>query len=197
MKLAYRFDATQSAGKDNQTKMWGRKDRPESVPTPTTPEVEPQRPQRQARPPSAASSVARLGKSLKLKGNLSGKEDLYIDGEVEGNVQFENCCLTIGPSGTVKADIQARSVVILGRVKGNVQATDRTEIRNSGNLEGDLITARVIVEEEAIFRGSIDIVKPKDERASSEVAKRDVRSSGISEQKSTPETATARAAKTS
>ena len=184
--------------------MWGRKDQPESPPTPTTsettrtpPAVQPSRPAREARPASGAPTVARLGKSLKFKGDLSGKEDLYIDGEIDGNVQLEDCDLTIGPNGTVKADIRARSVVILGRVKGNVQVSDRTEIRNTGNLEGDLVTARVIVEEQAVFRGSIDIVKPDDDRSASAVAKRAVRSSGATPSKSASEVRAPGAAPTS
>ena len=98
--------------------MWGRKDQPESPSTPTTseatrtpPAVQPSRPAREARPASGAPTVARLGKSLKFKGDLSGKEDLYIDGELDGKVQLEDCDLTIGPNGTVKADIRARSVM--------------------------------------------------------------------------------------
>jgi cytoskeletal protein CcmA (bactofilin family) len=166
--------------------MWGRKDQPEEHPQPTnsapqatapeavrapTPARAPE-PERHAAPRGASH----FGKTLKLVGTIAGNEDLYIDGEVEGKITLENCSLTVGPNGNVQADVKAKSVAILGRVKGNVHVGDRTEIRNTGTLEGDLVTARVIIEEEAVFRGSIDIVKNKAERAEAEIGKRPVAS---------------------
>ena len=104
-------------------------------------------------------NTAQIGKSLKLKGEISGNEDLYIDGEVEGTVELEQNNLTVGPNGKVQADVTARSITILGRVQGNVRAGERIEIRKTGSLEGDLVTARIVIEDGAVFRGSIDIIK--------------------------------------
>jgi cytoskeletal protein CcmA (bactofilin family) len=101
-----------------------------------------------------------VGKSLHLKGEITGSEDLFIDGEVEGTVELKDNNLTIGPNGNVHADVQARSIIVLGRLHGNVRAGDKVEIRKTGSLEGDLATARIIIEDGAVFRGSIDIVQP-------------------------------------
>ncbi len=101
-----------------------------------------------------------MGKSLQLKGEISGSEDLFIDGEVEGTVELKDNNLTIGPNGNVHANVQARSIVVLGRLQGNVRAGEKVEIRKTGSLEGDLATARIIIEDGAVFRGSIDILQP-------------------------------------
>jgi cytoskeletal protein CcmA (bactofilin family) len=106
------------------------------------------------------SSQAQVGKSLQLKGEITGSEDLFIDGEVEGTVELKDNNLTIGPNGNVHADVQARSIIVLGRLRGNVRAGDKVEIRKTGSLEGDLATARIIIEDGAVFRGSIDILQP-------------------------------------
>ena len=105
-------------------------------------------------------SLAQIGKSLKLKGEITGSEDLYIDGEVEGTVELKRNSLTIGPNGNVHADVSARSITILGRLQGNVKARERTEIRKTGSFEGELSTAQIVIEDGFVFRGSIDIVKP-------------------------------------
>jgi cytoskeletal protein CcmA (bactofilin family) len=114
-----------------------------------------------ARPsnPSPAGA-AQIGKSLKVKGEIAGSEDLYVDGEVEGKITLQGNNLTIGPNGNVRAEVSAHSITVLGRLQGNVRAADRVEIRKTGSLEGDLVTARIAIEEDAVFRGSIDIVKP-------------------------------------
>ena len=104
--------------------------------------------------------MAQIGKTLKLKGEITGSEDLYIDGEVEGTVELKENSLTVGPNGRVHADVSARSITILGSLHGNVKAGERIEIRKTGSLEGDLSTARIVIEDGAVFRGSIDIVKP-------------------------------------
>jgi len=110
--------------------------------------------------PERGRNLAQIGKSLKLKGEITGSEDLYIDGEVEGTVELKEHSLTVGPNGKVHADVSARSITILGRLQGNVRAGERIEIRKTGSLEGDLSTARIVIEDGAVFRGSIDIVKP-------------------------------------
>lgn len=112
-------------------------------------------------PPEAPArgGMAHIGKSVLVKGELSGSEDLYIDGEVEGSVELRENSLTVGPNGRVRANIQARDVTVLGKVQGNIKARDKIEIRKSGSLVGDLITARITIEDGAYFKGSIDIQK--------------------------------------
>ena len=108
---------------------------------------------------SSKSTVAHIGKSVVIRGELSGSEDLYIDGQVEGTIELREHHLTVGPNGRVQADVNAKEVVIQGSVKGNVRAIDRVEIRKSGSLAGDLVAARVVIEDGAFFKGSIDIQK--------------------------------------
>ncbi len=107
------------------------------------------------------NAVAHIGKSVLIKGELSGSEDLYIDGQVEGTIELRDHNLTIGPNGRVQANVNAKEVVILGSLKGNVRAVDRVEIRKAGSLVGDLVAARVVVEDGADIKGSIDIQKPE------------------------------------
>ena len=111
------------------------------------------------RPLSATSSgsTARLGASLHIKGEISGNEDLHIDGTVEGLVQLEDRKLTIGASAKLTADVAAREVVVYGSVKGNLRARDRIEIKKDGSVVGDLTTARIMIEDGAYFKGSIEI----------------------------------------
>ena len=102
-------------------------------------------------------STARLGASLHVKGEISGNEDLHIDGSVEGLVQLEDRKLTVGASAKVTADVVAREVVVYGSVKGNLRARDRIEIKKDGSVIGDLNTARIMIEDGAYFKGSIEI----------------------------------------
>ena len=104
-------------------------------------------------------NTAQIGKSLTLKGELSGSEDVYTDGEIEGTIELKENALTIGPNGKVHANVTARTITILGLVQGNVRASERIDIRKTGTLEGDLVTARIVIEDGAVFRGSIDIIK--------------------------------------
>ena len=100
-----------------------------------------------------------IGRSIVLKGELSADEDLVIEGQFEGTVNLQDHCLTVGPNGKVKAEIQARQVVILGSVNGNVNAREKIEVRRSGNVTGDLTSASISIEEGAYFKGSIDILR--------------------------------------
>jgi cytoskeletal protein CcmA (bactofilin family) len=102
---------------------------------------------------------ATIGKAVKINGQIFSKEDLYVDGDVEGNVELQEHKLTIGPNGKLQAGIRAREVVVLGQVHGNVEALDKIEIRKDARLVGDIKTARIIIEDGAYFKGSIDIVK--------------------------------------
>ncbi|HEY7826061.1 MAG TPA: polymer-forming cytoskeletal protein [Candidatus Acidoferrales bacterium] len=108
---------------------------------------------------SSASGTARLGASLHVKGEITGNEDLLIDGSVEGLVHLEERKLTIGSSAKLTADIIAREVVVYGNVKGNLRARDRIEIKKDGSVVGDLTTARIMIEDGAYFKGSIEIDK--------------------------------------
>jgi cytoskeletal protein CcmA (bactofilin family) len=112
--------------------------------------------------PSTTSGTARLGGSLHVKGEITGNEDLHIDGSVEGLVQLEDRKLTVGASAKVTADIIAREVVVYGNVKGNLRARDRIEIKKDGSVVGDLTTARIMIEDGAYFKGSIEIDKTGD-----------------------------------
>src|ERR1022692_171502 len=109
--------------------------------------------------PASSSGTARLGASLHVKGEITGNEDLAIDGSVEGLVQLEDRKLTIGASAKVTADVIAREVVVYGNVKGNLRARDRIEIKKDGSVVGDLTTARIMIEDGAYFKGSIEIDK--------------------------------------
>jgi cytoskeletal protein CcmA (bactofilin family) len=100
-----------------------------------------------------------LGKSVIVKGQIFSREDLTIDGEVEGTVELQEHRLTIGPNGKVLASIKAREVVVLGTVHGNVETTDKIDIRKEAKLVGDIRTARIVIEDGAYFKGSIDIVR--------------------------------------
>ncbi len=103
--------------------------------------------------------VAHIGKSVVIKGELSGSEDLYLDGEVEGSIELRSHSLTVGPNGRVRANINAKDVVIHGKVDGNVRGTDRVELKKSAVLNGDVVTQRIVIEDGAFFKGSIDIQK--------------------------------------
>jgi len=111
---------------------------------------------------TASSGTARLGGSLHVKGEITGNEDLHIDGSVEGLIQLEDRKLTIGASAKVTADIIAREGVVYGNVKGNLRARDRIEIKKDGSVVGDLTTARIMIEDGAYFKGSIEIDKTGD-----------------------------------
>ena len=123
---------------------------------------------------STNSGMARLGASLHVKGEITGNEDLVIDGSVEGLVQLEDRKLTVGASARVTADVIAREVVVYGNVKGNLRARDRIEIKKDGSVECDLATARIMIEDGAYFKGSIEI----DRAATEEVAEEAVVESG-------------------
>lgn len=111
-------------------------------------------------PSSASSEQATIGKSLTIKGEITGSEMLYIDGHVEGSVSLPNNRCVVGRNGHVGANISAREVVILGKVNGNINATDRVDIRNEGSLTGDVVAQRISIEDGAYFKGGIDIRKP-------------------------------------
>jgi cytoskeletal protein CcmA (bactofilin family) len=98
-----------------------------------------------------------IGKSVVIKGELSGSEDLTIEGQVDGKIELRQNVLTIGPNGKIKAQVFAKSVVILGEVTGNVTASEKVDIRDNGSVDGDIAAPRVAIAEGAHFRGSIDM----------------------------------------
>jgi cytoskeletal protein CcmA (bactofilin family) len=116
---------------------------------------------------TADRSTARLGSSLHVKGEISGNEDLLIDGTVEGLIQLDERKLTVGATAKVTADIIAREVVVYGNVKGNLRAKDRIEIKKDGSVNGDLTTARIMIEDGAYFKGSIEIDKSSEKESGS------------------------------
>ena len=103
---------------------------------------------------------ASIGKSLVIKGEVSGSESLYIDGRVEGTISLPGNRLTVGPNGVVNANVNAREIVVIGKLRGNLVASDRVDIRNEGSLTGDVIAQRISIEDGAFFKGGIDIRKP-------------------------------------
>ncbi len=112
-------------------------------------------------PETRSGGSATIGKAVKIIGQIHSKEDLYVDGDLEGTVEALEHKLTIGPNGTVHAGIKAREVVALGTIQGNVEAADKIEIRKDAKLVGDIRTARIVIEDGAYFKGSIDIIKPE------------------------------------
>ena len=121
-------------------------------------------------PPTAAAPTARteaghfmekdivnIGKSIVIKGELNGSEDLTIEGHVEGTIQLRDHVLTIGPNGKIKAQVFAKMVIVLGEVHGNVTATEKVDIRDNGSVEGDLVSPRIAIAEGAHFKGSVDM----------------------------------------
>jgi len=149
--------------------MWKSTNQPNNAPAPSP---EPQRsymppplePPVAARPPATAAVApqeqATLGKSLVIKGEVTGSESLYIDGRVEGSINLPGNRVTVGRNGVVSANINAREIVVLGKVRGNMSASDRFDIRSEGSLTGDITAQRVSFEEGAFFKGAIEITKP-------------------------------------
>jgi cytoskeletal protein CcmA (bactofilin family) len=114
---------------------------------------------------TADRATARLGPSLHVKGEITGNEDLVIEGSVEGLVQLDDRKLTVGATSKVTADVIAREVVVYGSVKGNLRAKDRIEIKKDGSVNGDLTTARIMIEDGAYFKGSVEIDKTSEKES--------------------------------
>ncbi len=153
----------------NQPQTPGRPAEPErpTVHTPSAPAMAANEPAPVAAPrpaspaPVSASGAdqATIGKSLVIKGEVTGSESLYIDGRVEGSISLAGNRVTIGRNGVVAANISAREIVVLGKVRGNLTASDRVDIRSDGSLTGDVVAARISIEDGAFFKGGIDIRK--------------------------------------
>lgn len=104
-----------------------------------------------------SGEFAHIGKSVVIKGELSGSEDLYIDGTVEGSIQLQGNNLVIGPNGHVHADVNAKGVEIQGTLEGNIHATDCAELRKSAVIQGDIVTQRIAIEDGAYFKGKVEV----------------------------------------
>jgi cytoskeletal protein CcmA (bactofilin family) len=130
-----------------------------SRPVPPAPAPEP------ARSAPASGEQATIGKGLYIKGEITGSESLYVDGKVDGSINLAGNRVTVGRNGQVAASISAREIVVLGKVRGNITATDRVDIRAEGALTGDVAAARISIEDGAFFKGGIDIRKPDTKQA--------------------------------
>jgi len=108
-------------------------------------------------PRQIGRDLVNIGKSVVIKGELAGSEDLTIEGHVEGKIELKDHVLTIGPNGKIKAQVFAKSVIVLGEVNGNVTATEKVDIRDNGSVDGDIVSPRVAIAEGAHFRGSVDM----------------------------------------
>lgn len=106
-----------------------------------------------------------IGKAVRVVGQIFAREDLYVDGDVEGTIESQDTRITIGTNGRVQASIKAREVVILGQIQGDVEATDKVDLRKDAKLVGNITTARISIEDGAVFKGSIDIRKPEPKAA--------------------------------
>ncbi|PWU04209.1 MAG: polymer-forming cytoskeletal protein [Terriglobia bacterium] len=117
-------------------------------------------PQPEPAPSPMVKQVAAIGASMNIKGEIRTREELYVDGEVEGSLESHSL-LTVGPNGKVRANIKAREVVVFGSVRGNVDVTEKIAIRDKGSLIGDIKTAGISIDDGAYFKGSIDIMRPE------------------------------------
>ena len=122
---------------------------PSAAPEIATPRAEPTR--------HSERDMVNIGKSVIIKGELSGSEDLTIEGQVEGKIELRENVLTIGPNGKIRAEVFAKAVIVLGEVAGNVTASEKVDIRDNGSVDGDIVSPRVAIAEGAHFRGSVDM----------------------------------------
>ena len=143
--------------------MWNRKEEAHPRPsqagpsgTATAPAMTPV--QRPVEVPAAPKSSAAIGKAVTIKGEIYSEEDLYIDGKVEGLLELKDHKLTVGPNGRADTNITAREVIVMGTVHGNIDAEQKITIRKDGNVVGNIKTTGIIIEDDAYFKGSIDIV---------------------------------------
>jgi cytoskeletal protein CcmA (bactofilin family) len=118
-----------------------------------------------------SAEIAHIGRSVMVKGELSGSEDLYVDGQVEGTIELQGNSLTIGPNGYLRANVNAKNVVVHGKLEGNVKASERTELRKSAVVTGDIFAQKIAIEDGAYFKGKVDIQKEAPRSASQPVVK--------------------------
>ena len=138
--------------------MWKKEETPRPPTAPPSPRPDPGPVQRNPRPPAASTPM--VGQKIRLKGEITGEEDLLIEGQVEGSVVLRSHAVTIGEEGEVKASIVGRTITVKGSVKGNLTAGEQIVLHSSATVEGDLTAPRVMMEDGATFRGGIDMGTP-------------------------------------
>ena len=149
--------------------MWKKEDsKPQEMPSSVAPASSSYRDAPQsfspasAQPPVSAKATACISQGIKIKGEITGSEDLFIDGPVEGKLNLGNSSVTVGPNGTVKADITAREVVVRGRVEGKIAGKERVQLWNTGQVSGEISTQRLAIEDGAVLRGKVETGRPVD-----------------------------------
>jgi len=115
-----------------------------------------------AQPPVSGKAAACISQGIKIKGEITGSEDLFVDGPVEGKINIANGSLTVGPNGTVKSDLVAREVVVRGRVEGKIAGKERVQLWSTGQVNGEIQTQRLAIEDGAVLRGKVETGKPLD-----------------------------------
>jgi len=142
--------------------MWKKEDaRPQGVPE-TSSGFGPAPVKDAGSPAAAGRGAASIGQGIRIKGEITGSEDLTVDGPVEGKLQLTNGSLTVGPNGTVKADITAREVIVRGRVEGKILGRDRVQVSSTGYVTGEVQTQRLAIEDGAVLRGKVETGRPQD-----------------------------------
>jgi len=148
--------------------MWKKEDaKPQGAPEISTTPVPASHPQQSANPTSSLSptppvsprAAACISQGIKIKGELTGSEDLFVDGQVDGKLNLANGSLTIGPNGQVKADVNAREVIVRGHVEGKVTGRDKVQLWSTGHVSGEVQTERLAIEEGAVLRGKVEAGK--------------------------------------
>jgi cytoskeletal protein CcmA (bactofilin family) len=130
---------------------------PSPAPPPPAPPVAPAVTSHTETRAAGARDVVHIGKSVVIKGELNGSEDLTIEGHVEGKIELRDHVLTIGPNGKIRASVFAKSAIVIGEVVGNITCSEKVEIRDNGSVDGDIVSPRVAIAEGAHFRGSVDM----------------------------------------
>jgi cytoskeletal protein CcmA (bactofilin family) len=126
-------------------------------------------------PPAGGQSVAHIGKSIVIKGDLSGDEDMEIDGQVEGRIQLPGNQVTIGANGIIEAEIDAKAIVVIGKVDGNLRASERLEIQSTGVVNGDIRAPKLLIQEGAVVNGGIEMTQ-KDSAGAQKFESKDLKS---------------------
>jgi cytoskeletal protein CcmA (bactofilin family) len=138
----------------------------------TSPALGPANSKQLSSTPTSSNGVASLSPGIRIKGEITGSEDLFIDGNVEGKVTFHNAVLTVGPNANVKADIDAREIVVRGRVEGRLDGSERVHIGNTARVNGDIRSSRIAIEDGAEFRGKVEAGKAPSRPADNPAAKK-------------------------
>ncbi len=146
--------------------MWRKQDEPKPSPPAPDPVVSASRPSpsHELLPGESRAAVGNVTEGLSIKGEITGREDLFIDGEVEGSIHLTDGNVTVGPKGRVTADIEAREIIVRGKVKGNLHGRERVQISRTGEAAGEISTRRIAIEEGAVFRGKVAVVRGEEAR---------------------------------